>query len=77
MTAVVPHYIDGARTTGASVRTGDVFQPATGSVARSSSTPPTGVLGRYDHANAAFLAGQGFMVLTDDHRGSAPRVGRT
>jgi malonate-semialdehyde dehydrogenase (acetylating)/methylmalonate-semialdehyde dehydrogenase len=31
---VVPHYIDGARTTGASVRTGDVFQPATGAVAR-------------------------------------------
>jgi malonate-semialdehyde dehydrogenase (acetylating)/methylmalonate-semialdehyde dehydrogenase len=31
---LVPHYIDGARTTGASVRTGDVFQPATGAVAQ-------------------------------------------
>ncbi|RZS36424.1 methylmalonate-semialdehyde dehydrogenase [acylating] [Herbihabitans rhizosphaerae] len=30
----VPHWIDGARTTGASVRTGEVFQPATGEVAR-------------------------------------------
>ncbi|TCO65018.1 CoA-acylating methylmalonate-semialdehyde dehydrogenase [Actinocrispum wychmicini] len=34
MTELVQHWIDGARTTGASVRTGDVFNPATGAVAR-------------------------------------------
>lgn len=34
MTSVVPHYIDGARTTGASAATGDVFEPSTGSLAR-------------------------------------------
>ncbi|RSM84225.1 methylmalonate-semialdehyde dehydrogenase (CoA acylating) [Kibdelosporangium aridum] len=34
MTSVVPHYIDGARTTGASVATGDVFEPSSGSLAR-------------------------------------------
>jgi malonate-semialdehyde dehydrogenase (acetylating) / methylmalonate-semialdehyde dehydrogenase len=33
MTAVVPHFIDGARTTGASVRSSAVFNPATGAVA--------------------------------------------
>jgi malonate-semialdehyde dehydrogenase (acetylating)/methylmalonate-semialdehyde dehydrogenase len=31
---VTPHWIDGARTTGASTRTGDVFRPSTGEVAR-------------------------------------------
>jgi malonate-semialdehyde dehydrogenase (acetylating)/methylmalonate-semialdehyde dehydrogenase len=34
VTELVQHWIDGARTTGASTRTGDVFQPATGAVAR-------------------------------------------
>ncbi|CAM3441723.1 CoA-acylating methylmalonate-semialdehyde dehydrogenase [Kibdelosporangium persicum] len=34
MTSVVPHYIDGARTTGSSVATSDVFEPATGALAR-------------------------------------------
>ncbi|MET0134862.1 MAG: aldehyde dehydrogenase family protein [Kibdelosporangium sp.] len=34
MTDLVQHWIDGTRTSGASVRTGDVFQPATGAVAR-------------------------------------------
>ena len=32
--SVTPHWIDGARTTGASTRTGDVFRPSTGEVAR-------------------------------------------
>jgi malonate-semialdehyde dehydrogenase (acetylating)/methylmalonate-semialdehyde dehydrogenase len=31
---VIPHWIDGARTTGTSTRTGDVFRPSTGEVAR-------------------------------------------
>ena len=31
---VTPHWIDGARTTGSSTRTGDVFRPSTGEVAR-------------------------------------------
>ncbi|WP_407527929.1 alpha/beta hydrolase family protein [Methylobacterium oryzisoli] len=31
--------------------------------------PATGVLARYYHAYAAFLAGQGFLVLTYDYRG--------
>nr|WP_042183662.1 CoA-acylating methylmalonate-semialdehyde dehydrogenase [Kibdelosporangium sp. MJ126-NF4]CEL15704.1 Methylmalonate-semialdehyde dehydrogenase [inositol] [Kibdelosporangium sp. MJ126-NF4]CTQ93629.1 Methylmalonate-semialdehyde dehydrogenase [inositol] (EC 1.2.1.27) [Kibdelosporangium sp. MJ126-NF4] len=34
MAELVPHYIDGARTTASSVDTGDVFEPATGAVAR-------------------------------------------
>ncbi|GAB3912078.1 CoA-acylating methylmalonate-semialdehyde dehydrogenase [Kibdelosporangium lantanae] len=34
MTDLVQHWIDGARTTGASTRTSDVFNPATGAVAR-------------------------------------------
>ncbi|KAA2260140.1 CoA-acylating methylmalonate-semialdehyde dehydrogenase [Solihabitans fulvus] len=34
MTDLVPHWIDGTRTTGTSTRTADVFQPATGAVAR-------------------------------------------
>jgi len=32
--SVTPHWIDGARTTGSSTRTGDVFRPSTGEVAR-------------------------------------------
>ncbi|MFC0439745.1 CoA-acylating methylmalonate-semialdehyde dehydrogenase [Kutzneria buriramensis] len=31
---MIPHWIDGARTTGTSTRTGDVFRPSTGEVAR-------------------------------------------
>ncbi|WP_370943493.1 CoA-acylating methylmalonate-semialdehyde dehydrogenase [Amycolatopsis sp. cg5] len=34
MTELVQHWIDGARTSGVSARRGDVFQPATGAVAR-------------------------------------------
>ncbi|MFD9893136.1 CoA-acylating methylmalonate-semialdehyde dehydrogenase [Amycolatopsis sp. NPDC059027] len=34
MTELVPHWIDGARTPGVSTRRGEVFQPATGAVAR-------------------------------------------
>jgi malonate-semialdehyde dehydrogenase (acetylating)/methylmalonate-semialdehyde dehydrogenase len=34
VTELVQHWIDGARTTGASVRTSDVFNPASGAVAR-------------------------------------------
>ncbi|MEU7526266.1 CoA-acylating methylmalonate-semialdehyde dehydrogenase [Saccharothrix sp. NPDC042600] len=34
MSTTIPHWIDGARTTGVSTRTSDVFDPATGEVAR-------------------------------------------
>ncbi|GAA0227135.1 CoA-acylating methylmalonate-semialdehyde dehydrogenase [Saccharothrix mutabilis subsp. mutabilis] len=34
MSTTIPHWIDGARTTGVSARTSDVFDPATGEVAR-------------------------------------------
>jgi len=34
LTSTIPHWIDGARTTGVSTRTSDVFNPATGEVAK-------------------------------------------
>lgn len=48
---------------------GHLWQGRTQSAGRVIINPATGVLARYYHRYAAFLAGQGFVVLTWDYRG--------